>query len=174
MFNNIKEDLKRLSSDSQNLDFRVIVRGLLSQGFQAILVYRFFNFLRKNHIPAQPFRFIFERFIEITTGISIPAECIIGKGLRIHHFGGVIFHPSVVMGEYCTLYHGVTIGDAGGYGLAAQIGNHVMIGAGAKIIGEIHIGDYCRIGANAVVNINVSDYSVCYGNPCIIKKREIE
>lgn len=174
MFRNIREDLRRLSGSAGTIGLRTLVRGLLSQGFQAIVVYRFFHFLKRNHIPGQPFRFIFERFIEITTGISIPAECTIGKGFRIHHFGGIIFHPSVVIGDYCTLYHGVTIGDAGGYGKAAQVGNHVMIGAGAKIIGEITIGNHCKIGANAVVNTDVPDYSVCFGNPCIVRKRDSE
>lgn len=174
MFHKIKEDLKRLGPSKGKLNLRVFVRGLLSQGFQAILVYRFFNFLRTNHIPGQPFRFIFERFIEITTGISIPAECTIGKGFRIHHFGSIIFHPSVIIGEYCTIYQGVTIGDGGGAGKAARVGNHVMIGAGAKIIGDVTLGDYCKIGANAVVISDVPDHSICYGNPCIIRPRETE
>ena len=133
MFENLKADIQRLGES--NGSYRTIVRGLLSQGFQAILVYRIFHWLRRRKIPAQPFRFIVERFIEITAGISIPAECKIGKGLRIHHFGGIIFHPSVEIGENCTSYHGVTIGDRGGYGKAAKIGNNVLIGAGAKVIG---------------------------------------
>lgn len=173
MFQYISADLKRLDSSQHNgIGMRTFVRGLLSQGFQAIMVYRFFNYLRRNNIPSQPFRFIIERFIEITTGISIPAECTIGKGFRIHHFGGIIFHPSVVIGDNCTLYHGVTIGDAGGYGKAGCVGDHVMIGAGAKIIGEVTIGHHCKIGANAVVNVDVPDNSLCYGNPCIIKMKE--
>jgi len=172
MFNLVTEDIKRLSSSRKGASaYRTIARGLLSQGFQAILVYRFFSYLQKRGIPAQPFRFFAERFIEITTGISIPAECTIGKGLRIYHFGGIILHPSVIIGEHCTLYHEVTIGDAGGYGKSARIGDGVMIGAGAKIIGEISIGNHCKIGANAVVNQDVPDHSICYGNPCIIKEK---
>lgn len=171
MFVNIIADLKRLS-DNNNVSIRTIVRGLLSQGFQAIVVYRFFRWFSERHIPAQPVRFIFERFIEITTGISIPAECAIGKGLRIHHFGGIIFHPSVKMGKNCTLYHGVTIGDRGGKGKAATIGNNVLIGAGAKIIGEIEIGDNCIIGANAVVRNSIPDNSLASGNPAVITIRD--
>lgn len=174
MFQNIKEDLRRLSSDGGNIGLRTFFRGVLSQGFQAIMVYRFFKFLKRNHIPGQPFRFIFERFIEMTTGISIPVDCTIGKGFRIHHFGGIIFHPSVALGDHCTLYHDVTIGDAGGYGNAAKVGDHVMIGAGAKIIGEVTIGNHCKIGANAVVNMDVPEGAICYGNPCIIKMKDRE
>lgn len=167
MFDNLVHDIKRFDRQGK-LSIRALIRGLLSQGFQAIFVYRFFNYLNRNRIPGQPFRFCFERFIEITTGISIPAECKIGKGLRIHHFGGIIFHPSATLGDNCTLYHGVTIGDAGGYGNAASVGNNVMIGAGAKIIGDVTIGNNSKIGANAVVNQDVPENCTCYGNPCTL------
>ena len=171
MFENIKADLLRFSHNNKN-SIRPLLRGLLSQGFQALLVYRFFHWLKCKEIPSQPIRFFVERFIEMTTGISIPAECKIGKGFRIHHFGGIIFHPSVVIGEYCTVYQGVTVGDIGGYGDAAKIGDSVLIGAGAKIIGDITIGNNCKIGANAVINKNLLDNTVVYGNPFIIKVEE--
>lgn len=165
---NIFDDIKRLHPSGE-VSLRRLVAGLFSQGFQAILVYRFFNWCHRNRIPTQPLRFLCERFIEITTGISIPACCAIGKGFRIHHFGGIIFHPTVRLGNNCTLYHGVTIGDDGGTGGAATIGDNVMIGAGAKIIGEVSIGDGCKIGANAVVTKNMSPYSIALGAPCIYK-----
>jgi serine O-acetyltransferase len=82
--------------------------------------------------------------------------------LRIHHFGGIIFHPTVRIGKNCTIYQNVTIGDRGGSGGAAVIGDHVLIGAGAKIIGEIRIGDYCRIGANAVVTKDMPEHSMAF------------
>jgi serine O-acetyltransferase len=168
MFELVKGDLGRLSQEGR-VSPRVLAAGLLSQGVQAILVYRFFNWLMRHGLPGQPLRFICERYIEITTGISIPAACRIGKGLRIHHFGGIIFHPSAVLGENCTLYHGVTIGDRGGSGEAAQIGNNVLIGAGAKIIGPVSIGDGCLVGANAVVTKDLPAGSTALGAPCRIK-----
>lgn len=167
-FENLRCDLKCLTATG-DLSLRVFIRGLLSQGFQAILVYRFFRWFYERGIPAQPLRFFFERFIEMTTGISIPVECEIAKGLRIHHFGGIIVHPAARIGEYCTLYHQVTIGDKGGWGGAATIGNHTLIGAGAKIIGDIHIGDYCTIGANAVITKDIPSYCTAVGNPFKIK-----
>ena len=167
MFANLKADIARLN-ESGRVSMRSLARGLLAQGFQAILIYRFFSWLDKKGIHGQPFRFLCERFIEITTGISIPAACTIGKGLRIHHFGGIILHPSVIIGENCTLYHEVTIGDIGGVGKAATIGNNVLIAAGAKIIGEITIGDGAIIGANAVVNRNLPANCVAVGNPARI------
>lgn len=150
----VKADLRRLSG-SERISVRSLMAGLLSQGFQSILVYRFFNWLHRHSLPGQPLRFFCERFIEMSAGISIPAVCKIGKGLRIHHFGGIIFHPTVVLGENCTLYQGVTVGDRGGSGGAAVIGDNVLIGAGAKIIGAVTIGDNCVIGANVVVTRNM-------------------
>jgi len=170
MFENIRADIRRLNHGG-TITVRTLVSGLLSQGFQAILVYRLFNWLQRKGFSGQPLRFICERYIEITAGISIPACCSIGKGFRIHHFGGIIFHPSVEIGENCTLYQGVTIGDRGGSGLAAKIGNNVLIGAGAKIIGEITINDNCRIGANAVVTRSMPDDTVAMGPPCLFKHR---
>ncbi len=171
MFDNIKEDLKRFSTHTGESSIRIFLRGIFSPGFQALATYRFFHWCHLKKIPTQPFRYVIERFIEITTGISIPAQCTIGKGLRIHHFGGIIFHPSVKMGDYCTLYHQVTVGDRGGYGKAAIIGDRVLIGAGAKIIGEISIGHDCKIGANAVVDKDMPNKTTAFGNPANYKLR---
>lgn len=171
MFDYIKEDLMRFNERGEKRSFRALTAGILSPGFQALVVYRFFNWCYRHGIPSQPFRYFIERAIEITTGISIPAQCKIGKGLRIHHFGGTIFHPSVEIGKHCTIYHQVTIGDRGGRGKAAKIGNDVLLGAGSKIIGEIVIGNNCIVGANAVVSKNMIDDTVAYGNPAIYKRK---
>lgn len=142
----------------------------MSQGFQALFVYRVFHWCRERHIPTQPVRFFVERFIETITGISIPAEATIGKGLRIHHFGGIIVHSAAVVGENCTIYHGVTLGDRGGGGEAPQVGDRVLIGAGAKLIGGIRVGDDCVIGANAVVNKSAPSKCLIVGVPAVVKK----
>ncbi len=173
MFDNIKADIQRLGPTGR-FSLRIFVAGLLSQGFQAILVYRFFNWLHRKGIPSQPVRFVCERFIEITTGISIPACCRIGKGFRIHHFGGIILHPATRIGENCTMYHGVTIGDRGGSGGAAKIGKNVLIGAGAKIIGEVTIGDDCVVGANAVVSKDIPAGHAATCSPCLIREIPLE
>lgn len=162
-------DLARLREEDPSRG--AFIRGILSQGFQALLVYRIFRWFRERNIPTQPIRFIVERFIEITTGISIPAQAHIGKGLRIHHFGGIIIHSEAVMGEGCTIYHEVTLGDLGGWGGAPRVGNHVVIGAGAKLLGRIEIGDHCRIGANAVVRTSVPAGCLAVGVPALIKER---
>jgi serine O-acetyltransferase len=163
----LKADVARLREEGH--DLRLLVRGLLSQGFQALVVYRIFRWCYERGIPTQPIRFFVERFTEIVTGISLPAQAQIGKGLRIHHFGGIILHSESVIGEGCTIYHGVTLGDRGGWGGAPRIGNHVIIGAGAKIIGNVTVGDFCRIGANAVVTKSVPHCCLAVGVPAVIK-----
>jgi serine O-acetyltransferase len=110
-------------------------------------------------------RFFIERFIEITTGISLPAEATIVPGLRIHHFGGIIMHSKAVVGEGCTLGVTLAIWEGG----APHIGHHVLIGAGAKLLGQTDIGDYCCIGANAVVLTAVPPRCLAVGVPVVIK-----
>jgi serine O-acetyltransferase len=163
-------DVARFREEAPGL--RPLVRGLVSQGFQALLVYRIFRWFYEHRIPTQPVRFIVERFIEITTGISIPVQARLGKGIRIHHFGGIILHPEAIVGEGCTIYHGVTLGDLGGWGGAPRIGNHVVIGAGAKLLGQIEVGDHCRIGANAVVLTSVPAGCLAVGVPAEIKEQK--
>jgi len=166
MFDNLRADLERFTEECPpGAGLRSMLRGICSQGFQAICVYRFFRWFAVLGMPSQPLRFFVERMVEITTGISIPAAAQIGKGLRIHHFGGVIFHSDVKMGDHCTIYQGVTVGDKGGYGPAPRIGDNVTIGAGAKVIGDIEIGNNVTIGANAVVVTPLPDNAVAVGIP---------
>jgi serine O-acetyltransferase len=167
LWRTLQADVARFREEGD--DTRTLVRGLLSQGFQALVVYRIFRWCHARGIPTQPIRFFVERLTEIVTGISIPAQAQIGKGLRIHHFGGLIIHSETVIGEGCTLYHGVTLGDRGGWGGAPRIGNHVMIGAGAKILGDVTVGDDCRIGANAVVTTSIPPRCIAVGVPAVIK-----
>jgi serine O-acetyltransferase len=161
-------DVDRLREEGPGL--RPLVHGLLSQGFQALVVYRVFRWCHERGIPTQPVRFFVERFVEIVTGISIPVRVRIGAGLRIHHFGGIIMHSDVVIGEGCTLYQGVTLGDLGGRGGAPRIGDRVVIGAGAKILGGLEIGDRCRIGANAVVLTSVPAGATAVGVPASVRQ----
>src|SRR6266581_4634690 len=90
----VHADIARLREEDPGV--RTLVRGMLSQGFHALLVYRIFRWCYERHIPTQPLRFFVERFIEIITGIFLPAQAQIGKGLRIHHFGS---------GDWRGLYH---------------------------------------------------------------------
>ena len=106
--------------------------------------------------------------LRLVTGIDLPRSARIGPGLRIWHFGGVVVHPEAVIGRNCTLRHEVTIGSRHGEHDVPVLGDDVEIGAGAKVLGKIHIGDRVRIGANAVVLDDVPDDHVAVGVPARI------
>lgn len=92
------------------------------------------------------------------TGIEIHPGAQIGKYLFIDHGMGVVIGETAEVGDYVTMYHGVTLGGTGNEKEIKRhptIGNHVMIGTGAKLLGPITIGDKAKIGANAVVLKNV-------------------
>lgn len=145
---------------------------LLTQGFWASCVYRFSHAVVqiKNPWLRRPLRIIFlfvEKWIEIITGIRIPGECTIGKGLYIGHFGHLILNDRTVLGEYCNLSQGVTIGvvQHGERAGVPSIGNRVYIGPNAILMGKIEIGCDVAIGAGAVVTQSFDDRSVVAGNP---------
>lgn len=96
------------------------------------------------------------RLWSVITGADIPINSSIGGGLRLPHPNGVVIHPDAKIGVNCLIFQQVTIG-ATGRGVPT-IGGHVDIGAGAKLIGPIVVGDHARIGANALVREDVPDY----------------
>ena len=99
------------------------------------------------------------RFWSVVTGADIPLNCNIGGGLLIPHPNGIVIHPGAKIGLNCLIFQQVTIGTRDGPGLP-QIGDHVDIGAGAKILGPVEIGANARIGANAVIIKNVESGAV--------------
>ena len=91
------------------------------------------------------------------SGMGIESKNI-GAGFRMPHLNGIFIHNNAILGDDCTVFHQVTIGANEHkieYGKAPRMGNRVYIGAGAKVIGDIVIGDDVRIGANAVVTKDV-------------------
>jgi serine O-acetyltransferase len=102
------------------------------------------------------------RFWSVVTGADIPLNCQIGGGLLIPHPNGIVIHPGAVIGVNCLIFQQVTIGTRSGAGLPV-IGGHVDIGAGAKILGNVRIGDHARIGANAVVTKSVAPQGTAVG-----------
>lgn len=126
-------------------------------GVHAIFFHRISNFLAKFHIPLLP-RFI-ANISRILTGIEIHPDAKIGKNFFIDHGSGVVIGETAAIGDNVTLYHGVTLGGRGvGKGKRhPTIGDSVVIGAGAKILGPIVIGKNARIGANAIVISDISD-----------------
>ena len=108
------------------------------------------------------------RFWSVVTGADIPLNCCIGGGLLIIHPNGIVILPEARIGVNCLIFQQVTIGSRGGPG-APEIGGHVDIGAGAKILGPVRIGAHAKIGANAVVLSDVPSGGLATGVPAKIK-----
>ena len=107
------------------------------------------------------------RFWSAVTGAEIPINCQIGGGLSLPHPNGVVIHHKAKIGPNCLIFQQVTIGTRAG-SMPPVIGGHVDIGAGAKILGNVHIGDHARIGANAVVLTDVPAGMTAVGIPAVI------
>ena len=106
------------------------------------------------------------RFWSIVTGADIPLECRLGGGLLIPHPNGVVIHPKAEVGPNCLIFQQVTLGEVGG--VAPRLGGHVDVGAGAKVLGGIVVGDDALIGANAVVLQDVPAGATAVGVPARI------
>jgi serine O-acetyltransferase len=138
----------------------------------AMVAYRLAHFLYKLKIP------IISRCISQVsrhfTGIEIHPGATIGKGLFIDHGLGVVIGETAVIGDNVTLFQGVTLGGTGKEKGKRHptIGNNVVIGAGAKVLGNINIGDNVQIGANAVVVKDVPANCTVVGVPGRITKKE--
>lgn len=104
-------------------------------------------------------------FWSIICGADIPLNCNLGGGIVLPHPNGVVIHPSALIGVNCLVHQQVTIGVKQGDSRAPIIGGHVDIGAGAKIIGCLTIGEHAVIGANAVVTKDVPPYAIVAGIP---------
>lgn len=129
---------------------------------------------QKWSISASPFAIIFKKiavvrhiFWSILTGADIPLNCKIGGGLLIPHPQGIVIHPDAVIGQNCLIFQQVTIGTRNDSS-PPRVGDHVDIGAGAKILGSINIGNHAKIGANAVVLTSVQKGKTAVGIPAVM------
>ena len=127
-----------------------------------MIIFRFCQHYRTRNRPLFYFFYIWLRRLKYKYGIDISYRTTIGKGLYIGHFGGIVVHGDAVIGDYCNLSQGITIGilARGKKPGIAKIGNRVFIGPGAAILGGITIGDDVLIGTNSVVTFYVPDHSV--------------
>jgi serine O-acetyltransferase len=115
------------------------------------------------------------RFVsEMLLGVELPCEAVIGRRLVIEHVGGIVISGDARFGDDCVIRNGVTVGLRNrGISGSPFIGNRVDIGAGAKLLGAIHIGDDCAIGANAVVLCDVPPQSIAVGVPARVRPRKV-
>lgn len=109
------------------------------------------------------------RFWSVVSGADIPLTCHIGGGLLLPHPNGIVIHPDAKIGPNCLIFQQVTIGTRGGKAVP-EIGGHVDIGAGAKLLGGIRVGEHAVIGANAVVLADVPAGALAVGIPAVVQK----
>lgn len=149
--------------------------------FEVIFLYPGFHILVFHRI-AHAFYNIKLKFIarlisqlgRFLTGIEIHPGAQIGKRLFIDHGMGIVIGETAQVGDYCTIYHGSTLGGTGKDKNKRHptIGNKVLVGAGAKVLGPITIGDNVKIGAGAVVLKNTESNVTIVGVPGRIVKRK--
>ena len=167
----IKADVKatRERDPAAKSDAEVL---LLYSGVHALAAYRVAHRLHKNgHAFAARAISQAARFI---TGIEIHPAATIGRGLLIDHGMGVVIGETAEIGDNCTIYQGVTLGGTGkDVGKRhPTLGNNVMVGAGAKVLGPFTIGDNTKIAANAVVLDEIPENCTAVGIPAKVVKRE--
>lgn len=169
-YNKMKKELasikERDPAATSNLEI-----ALLYSGYHAVLAYRIAHILhvRGYTVAAR----LISQTAKFFTGIEIHPAAKIGSGLFIDHGTGVVIGETAEIGDNCTLYQGVTLGGTGkDIGKRhPTLGNNVMVGAGAKILGPFKVGDNAKIAANAVVLSEVPSDSTAVGIPARIVKR---
>lgn len=145
---------------------------LTYSGLHAIIFYHIAHALLKLHIPFLP-RFI-SQIARYVTGVEIHPGARIGKGFFIDHGIGVVIGETTIIGDNVTLFQGVTLGGTGKERGKRHptIGNNVVIATGAKVLGNITIGDNVNIGANAVIIRSVPPDCTVVGVPGRIAKKK--
>jgi len=162
VFKRLNYDLQRVLDEDPAAKSKLEIL-LLYPCIHAIIAYRLSHFLYKHksfflaRLVSQLSRFF--------TGIEIHPGATIGKGLFIDHGMGVVIGETAEIGDNVTIYHGVTLGGTGKHKGKRHptIGNNVLIGTGAKVLGPITVGDNAKIGANSVVLHNVPKGATAVG-----------
>ncbi|SKA84138.1 serine O-acetyltransferase [Clostridium sp. USBA 49] len=164
MFKNIKYDINNVLKNDPAAKSKLEVL-LLYPSMHAIIAYRIAHsfYKKKFYFIAR----LISQAARFFTGIEIHPGAKIGKGLFIDHGMGVVIGETAEIGNDVVIYHGVTLGGTGKETGKRHptIGNNVVIGAGAKVLGPIYIGDNSKIGANAVVLADIPCNSTAVGIP---------
>ena len=171
MFKYIKKQIKLIKMRDPAINSMLEV--FLYPNFKVLIYYKIahYFYLKKHFFIA---RMLSER-AKRKTGIEIHPGATIGKNFFIDHGAGVVIGETTVIKDNVTLYHGVTLGGRGNNKGKRHptIGNNVLIGSGAKILGNITIGNNVKIGANAVVLNDINDNTTAIGVPArMINKKK--
>lgn len=169
MFQKLKEDLDAVMERDPAARSRLEVYFLYS-GFKAVRAHRRANWFYRHNMKFLA-RWI-SQHSRRKTGIEIHPAAKIGKGLFIDHGMGVVIGETTEIGDYCTLYQNVTLGGTGkDHGKRhPTLGNNVLVGAGAKVLGPFTVGDNARVAAGAVVLDAVPPDATAVGVPARVVK----
>ena len=152
---------------AKNIEF------LLYPGFHAILFHRLIHWLWKISVPFLPR--LFSQISRFLTGLEIHPGATIGGGFFVDHGAGVVIGETTEIGENCVMFHNVTLGGTGKHRGKRHptIGNNVVIGTGAILLGPIKVGDNVKIGANSFIFMrDVPSNCTVAGVPARIVKRD--
>ena len=144
---------------------------LLYQGVHAVIYHRIAHFFYKHNLKF--LARLVSQWSRFWTGIEIHPGAKIGRRLVIDHGMGIVIGETAEIGDDCLIYHGVTLGGTGkDQGKRhPTIGNNVLIGTGAKVLGPFTVGDNCRIAANSVVLTEIPPNSTAVGVPARVVRR---
>ena len=171
MFNRLRYDIRAIRERDPAARSGVEV-FLLYSGLHAVIWYRIAHWFFKHHL------FFIARLLSQTakwlTGIEIHPGATIGKGLLIDHGSGVVIGETAEIGDNCTIYQGVTLGGTGKDKGKRHptLGDNVMVGSGAKILGTFKVGSNSKIAANAVVLEEIPENCTAVGVPARIVRRD--
>jgi len=171
MFDIIKADLRRNLQDYAPAGkLKRIALGLTLNSTQALMLLRFQFWCARHRLPTIFAAKVLFWFFKI----EISSRCTIGPGLRLPHPMGLIIAPNVTVGENCDLYADVRLVLAHGSRQGPQIGNHVFLGDGAKVVGQVKVGDHAVIGVSSVVTKDIPAHSTAVGIPAKVISEQNE
>jgi len=169
LFDTIRRDLYRAVLVNQHeTGAGPLLRELFNPGTQAILVHRFGRWAdglpAVLRLPLRCLHFLLQYYFSWRVGIYIPIGAKIGPGLVIHNWSGGIVLPCAPIGRDLTIIGGGILMDYATRG----IGVEVQLGGGTKVVGKVQLGDRVRTGPNSVIQTDVPDDMIAYGNPARI------
>jgi len=170
LLRNIIEDVRAIYRNdpaARNIEF------LLYPGFHAIFMHRFIHVLHNLGVPFFPR--LFSEINRFFTGVEIHPGATIGKGFFIDHGAGVVVGETAQIGDQCVLFHNVTLGGTGKHQGKRHptLGDNVVIGTGAILLGPMTVGNNVRIGANTFLYMaDIPDDCTVVGTPGVIVRRD--
>jgi len=168
MFGVVLTDLRQKASWCyQSERPAALLKVLLTDGTMAMVIYRGMQWARRWRLV--PLELVLNRLNSICCNCIIGRGAEFGPGFVLIHATGVVINGQVIGGTNVFIEHQVTIGAERRE--SPRIGNNVFIGAGAKIIGQVTVGDHSRVGANAVVLDDVPPYATVAGIPARVVRR---